>query len=88
MQERRKYGMSDRRVFQSEKEEDDFQSTKKCRTKLSAPKQHSKLKQYHYNSISKGYVPKILTTQWAVSVYNGLCLAQNQRTCSALGTKS
>ena len=38
VQERRKYGMSDRSVFESEKEEDDFQPTKKHRTKLSAPK--------------------------------------------------
>ena len=88
MQERRKYGMSNRRVLESEKEEDDFQSTKKRCTELSAPKQHSKLKQYHCKSISKGYVPKIPTTQWAVSTYNGLCLAGNQCTCSAPGTKS
>ena len=32
--ERRKYGMSDRSVFESEKEKaEDFQPTKKCRTK-------------------------------------------------------
>ena len=57
VQGRRKYGLSDQSVFESEKEEDNFQPTKKCRTKPPAPKgkQRSKLK-----SISKGYVPKIL----------------------------
>ena len=64
--------MGDWSIFASEKEkEDDFQPTKKRRTKLSTPKgkQRSKLKVYHWRSILKGYmyVPKILTTQWAVS---------------------
>ena len=62
VQERRKYGMSDQSVFESEKEKDGFQPTKKCRTKPSAPKgkQRSKLKCCRWKSISKGYVPKIL----------------------------
>ena len=38
VQERRKYGMSDQSVFESEKEEGDFQPTKKRRTKPSARK--------------------------------------------------
>ena len=39
VQERCKYGTSDRSVFESEKgKEDDFQPTKKCRTKPFAPK--------------------------------------------------
>ena len=66
--------MSDQSFFESEKEkEDDFQPTKKRRTKPSAPKgkQRGKLKCCRWKSISKGYVPKILT-QWAVSTYNGL----------------
>ena len=64
--------------FESEKEkENDFQPTKKRRTKPSAPegKQRSKLKRYRWKSILKGYVPKIPTTQWAVLTYNGLCHA-------------
>ena len=75
--ERRKYRMSDRSVFESEKEKaEDFQPTKKHRTKPSAPKgkQRRQLKRYHWKSISKGYAPKI-PTQWAVSTYNGLCHA-------------
>ena len=80
--ERRKYGMSDRSLFESEKEKvEDFQPTKKHQTKLSAPKekQRRQLKCYRWKSISKGYAPKILTTQWAVSTYNGLCRTRNQR---------
>ena len=39
VQERCKYGTSDRSVFESKKgKEDDFQPTKKCRTKPFAPK--------------------------------------------------
>ena len=79
--ERRKYGMSDRSVFESEKEKaEDFQPTKKHWTKPSAPKgkQRRQLKRYRWKSISKGYAPKI-PTQWAVSTYNGLCRARNQR---------
>ena len=63
VEEKYKYRMSDRSVFESEKEkEDDFQPAKKHRTKPSAPKgkQRSKLKCCHWKSISKGYVPKIL----------------------------
>ena len=76
--ERRKYGMSDWRIFESEKEEaEDFQPTKKCCTKLSAPKGklHSKLMRNHCMEeyFEGGYVPKIPTTQWAISTYNGLC---------------
>jgi len=79
--ERRKYGMSDRSVFESEKEKaEDFQPTKKHWTKQSAPKgkQRRQLKHYCWKSISKRYAPKI-PTQWAVSTYNGLCRARNQR---------
>ena len=50
MPERRKYGVSDRSVFESEKEKaEDFQPTKKYCTKPSVPKgkQRSKLKCYH-----------------------------------------
>ena len=81
VQEGRKYGMSDRSVFESEREEDDFQPTKKCRTKLSLSKgkQSSKLKHCCWKNILKRYVLKIPTTQWAVSMYNGLCWARNQR---------
>ena len=70
--ERHKYGMSDRSIFESEKEEDDFQPTKKHRTKPSAPKgkQCSKLKRCCWKSISKRYVTKIPMTPWAVSTYN------------------
>ena len=80
--ERHKYGMSDWSVFESKKEKvKDFQPTKKRPTKPSAPKgkQYSKLKHYCWKSILKGYVPKIPTTQWAVSTYNGLCHTRNQR---------
>ena len=79
--ERCKYGMSDWSVFDSEKEKEDFQPTKKRPTKPSAPKgkQRSMLKRYHWKSILKGYVLKILTTQWAVLTYNRLCCTQNQR---------
>ena len=81
VQEGRKYGMSDRSVFESEREEDDFQPTKKRRTKLSLSKgkQCSKLKHCCWKNILKRYVLKILMTQWAVSTYNGLCRARNQR---------
>ena len=78
--ERLKYGMSDRSVFESEKEKaEDFQPTKKRWTKPSAPKgkQRRQLKRYCWKSISKRYAPKI-PTQWAVSMYNGLCRARNQ----------
>ena len=77
--------MSDRSVFESKNEEDNFQPTKKRRTKLSPPKgkQRSKLKHYRWKSmisgISKRYVLKIPMTHWAVSTYNGLCHTQNQR---------
>ena len=50
--ERRKYGMSDRSIFESEKEEDDFQPTKKHHTKPSVPKR--KLKRYCWKSNLKG----------------------------------
>ena len=79
--ERRKYGMIDQSVFDSEKEKaEDFQPTKKRPTKPSAPKgkQHSKVKRYRWKSISKGYVPKISTTQWVVLTYNGLCHTRSQ----------
>ena len=79
VENRHKYGMSDRSVFDSEKEKaEDFQPTKKRCTKPSAPKgkQRSKVKHYRWKSISKGYVPKISKTQWAVSMYNGLCRAK------------
>ena len=70
--------MSDRSIFESEKEKaENFQPTKKCRTKPSG------LKRYHWKSILKEYVPKIPTTQWAVLAYNGLCRAQSQP-CSAV----
>ena len=58
--------MSDWSVFESEKEKaEDFDPTKKRRTKPSVPKgkQRSKLKRYRWKSISKGYVPKIPMTQ-------------------------
>ena len=77
--ERRKYGMSDRSVFESEKEKAEDLTYKETRTKPSAPKgkQRRQLKRYRWKSISKGYAPKI-PTQWAVSTYNGLCRARNQ----------
>ena len=56
--ERRKYRMSDRSVFESEKEKaEDFQPTKKWRTKPSAPKgkQRSKLKRYRWRSMFRKY---------------------------------
>ena len=55
---------------------DDFQPTKH-RTKPSAPKgkQRNKLKCFRWRSISKGFVPKILTTQWAISMYTMDCVA-------------
>ena len=59
MPERLKYGMSDWSIFESEKEKaEDFQPTKICRTKPSAPKgkQRSKLKRYCWKSISKEYI--------------------------------
>ena len=58
--ERRKYGMSDWSVPESEKEKaEDFKPTKKWRTKPSAPKgkQHSKLKRYHWRSMFQKYQP-------------------------------
>ena len=72
-------------VFESKKEEDNFQPTKKRRTKLSPPKgkQRSKLKHHRWksviSSISKRYVLKIPTTHWAVLTYKGLCHTRNQR---------
>ena len=56
--ERRKYGMSDRSVFDSEKgKTEDLQPTKKWRTKLSAPKgkQRSKLKGCRWRSMFRKY---------------------------------
>ena len=46
VEEKYKYRMNYRSIFESEKEEDDFQPAKKHHTKLSAPKgkQRSKLK--------------------------------------------
>ena len=67
-------------VFEMEKGKDDFQPTNKRHTKLSAPngKQGTSLKRYHWKSISKGYVQKILRTQCAVSTLNnGLCHAKS-----------
>ena len=80
--ERRKNGISDRSIFESEKEKaEDLQPTKKRHTKPSAPKgkQRSKLNRYCWKSISKGYIPKIPMTQWVVSMYNGLCRTRSQR---------